>query len=171
MTDQIHFIMTGGTIDSEYHPPLETSVPNKNSVIPEYILIKIKPYEDITFDTVLMLDSSVITDKHRAEIVTAIDASRVKRIILCHGTNTMTESAAYIAKNLKDKSKVVILTGAMIPLKEFAMSDGGFNLGYAMAEVMRLESGVYVCMNARTFSAGAVQKNTAQGRFETLSSS
>ncbi len=171
MTEHIHFIMTGGTVDSEYYPPLETSIPNKMSVIPEYILIKIKPHTDVTFETLCMLDSSDITDVHRAQMVSAITATKANKIILCHGTNTMVESATYLAQHLKDRSKTVILTGAMIPLKEFAMSDAGFNLGYAMAEVLRLEGGVYICMNARTFKAGDVKKNTKEGRFEAPSSS
>jgi L-asparaginase len=166
MADHIHFIMTGGTIDSEYYPPLETSVPNKASILPEYVLIKIKPYAEVTFETLCMLDSSDITDEHRAMMVKAIQAAKAKKIILCHGTNTMAQSAAYIAKELGKTDKVVIVTGAMIPLKEFAMSDGGFNLGFAFAEILRLEAGVYVCMNARTFRAGSVQKNTQAGRFE-----
>ena len=171
MTDHIHFILTGGTIDSEYYPPLETSVPNKTSILPEYILIKIKPYAEVTFETICMLDSNDITDDHRAKIVAAIQESKANKIIICHGTNTMTQSAEYIAKALGKTDKTVVITGAMIPLKEFAMSDGGFNLGFAMAEVLRLESGVYICMNARTFKAGAVRKNTQAGQFEDQPSS
>ena len=166
MTDHIHFIITGGTIDSEYHPPLETTVPHKNSVIPEYILMKIKPYMDVTFDNIFMLDSSDLDDTHRAQIVAAIDATKAKKIIVCHGTNTMAQSADYIAARIKDKTKTVVLTGAMIPLKEFAMSDAGFNLGFAVAEVQRLGVGVYVCMNATSFAAGDVRKNVKLGRFE-----
>jgi L-asparaginase len=113
-----------------------------------------------------MMDSADIDDKHRAQILEAINNADAKRIIVCHGTNTMTKSAEYIAAKIKDKNKTVILTGAMIPLKEFAMSDAGFNLGFAMSEALRLDAGVYVCMHAQTFKAGAVQKNVAQARFE-----
>ncbi|MEK7801383.1 MAG: asparaginase domain-containing protein, partial [Pseudomonadota bacterium] len=63
-------------------------------------------------------------------------------------------------------NKKIVLTGSMIPLKEFAMSDAGFNLGYAIAEVSHLTAGVYICMNARTFKAGTVVKNFELGRFE-----
>lgn len=169
--EPVHFILTGGTIDSAYFPPLETSVPNEHSIIPEYVLIKIKPAFDITFETLCMLDSSDITDSHRAQMVAAINAARASKIILCHGTNTMAQSAAYIQKALRHTDKTVVMTGAMIPLKEFAMSDGGFNLGYAMAQVQSLPAGVFVCMNAQVFTADLARKNTKEGRFEALPSS
>ena len=35
--DTIHFIMTGGTIDSYYEATKDTAVLNKQSVIPNYI--------------------------------------------------------------------------------------------------------------------------------------
>lgn len=54
----------------------------------------------------------------------------------------------------------------MIPLKEFVMSDAGFNLGYAIAQVQNLDAGVYICMNGETFPAGTVIKNRAEARFE-----
>jgi L-asparaginase len=61
--------------------------------------------------------------------------------------------------------KTVILTGAMYPLKEFAMSDAGFNLGFALAQAQTLPKGVYICMNAQTFIAGEVTKDTKVARF------
>lgn len=166
MTRKIHIIATGGTIDSEYFPPLETSVPNKHSVIQDYVLHKIKPYADVSFETLFMLDSGNLTDTHRAQMVAAILATPATDIIICHGTNTMTETADYLSFHLKTTDKKIVLTGSMIPLKEFAMSDAGFNLGYAIAEVSHLTAGVYICMNARTFKAGAVVKNFELGRFE-----
>lgn len=166
MTHRIHIIATGGTIDAEYYPPLETSVPNKQSVIQEYFQAKIKPYADVTFEILFMLDSGDLTDHHRALMVDAIQKNAADKIIICHGTNTMSETATYLENNLQNNNKTIILTGAMIPLKEFAMSDAGFNLGFATAEVMRQPQGVYICMNARTFPAGSVVKNFQEGRFE-----
>ena len=48
----------------------------------------------------------------------------------------MVETAKFIAKHVKDK--VVILTGAMIPIK-FGSSDGLFNLGSALSFAQVLE--------------------------------
>lgn len=115
-----------------------------------------------------MLDSGDIKDTHRNQIATAITQTPAKHVIICHGTNTMTETAAYLSEKFAGNDKTIVLTGSMIPLKEFAMSDAGFNLGFAMSEVVRLEKGIYICMNARTFKAGSVKKNFQEGRFESI---
>ncbi len=161
----IHFILTGGTIDSYYYPPKETSVPHDASVIPEYIQ-KIQPHISCSFEEICMLDSGEITNEIRGGIVTAIEDSNADKIIITHGTNTMSETARYLETHLRNNNKAIILTGAMIPLKEFAMSDAGFNLGYAMAKAQDTANGVYIAMNAKLFPAGEVVKNTEIGRFE-----
>ena len=162
----IHFIITGRTIDSVYHPPTETSVPNKDSIISEYLNQKIHPHLNISYETLCMLDSGDITDDRRAQVVTAIQEAASNHIIISHGTNTMVETANYIKEHLQGSTKTIILTGSMIPLKEFIMSDAGFNLGYAIAEAQNREHGVYICMHAKTFAAGTVTKNRTIARFE-----
>ncbi len=109
-----------------------------------------------------------MTDEVRAQIAQEIKASTAHQIIIVHGTSTMEETARFIESDLEDITKTIILTGAMIPLKEFAMSDGGFNLGYAIAQAQNAQSGVYIAMNARLFKAGEVTKNTDIGRFESV---
>lgn len=164
MTESIHFILTGGTIDSFYYPPKETSVPNTASVIPDYIESKIKPHISCSYETLCMLDSGDITDDIRERILNAIQNAKTTRVIVTHGTNTMAKTLEFLDGKTSDKT--IVLTGAMIPLKEFAMSDAGFNLGYAIAQAQQNPPGIYLCMNARTFRAGGVTKNTSIGRFE-----
>lgn len=162
----IHFIITGGTIDCVYHPPVQHLVPSESSVLPEYFEDVIKPHFDLSFETVSMLDSRDITSDVREKIVNAVKESACDKIIITHGTDTMTDTIAALDHEDVCKGKTVILVGAMIPLKEFVLSDGGFNLGYALAQVEHLKSGVYICMNAKTFTAGEVQKNVEKARFE-----
>lgn len=162
----IHFILTGGTIDSSYNPSHETAEPNDVSVIPGYIESVVKPSMVVSFDTICMKDSSDITDDIRAEIANAIRSVTAKHIVITHGTNTMSETADYLKSNLGDTDKTIVLVGSMIPLREFAQSDAGFNLGYAVAQVQTLDPGVYICMNAKSFPAGTVVKNFDQARFE-----
>lgn len=54
----------------------------------------------------------------------------------------------------------------MIPIVGFAVSDGGFNLGFAIASFASLESGVYLSMNGGIFKPSDVAKNEALFRFE-----
>ena len=85
-------------------------------------------------------------------------------VVITHGTDTMAETAASIAK--AQIQKTIVLTGAMIPYK-FGSSDGLFNLGSALAFVQILNPGVYIAMNGKIFEANKVQKNTDKGEFET----
>ncbi|HMT73054.1 MAG TPA: asparaginase domain-containing protein, partial [Chitinophagaceae bacterium] len=86
-------------------------------------------------------------------------------IVITHGTDTMSETAQFLAQKVKDKT--VVLTGAMIPIK-FGSSDGLFNLGSALAFAQTLPAGIYVAMNGRYFTADNVRKNKQTGMFEEL---
>jgi L-asparaginase len=170
MTDnpKIHIIMTGGTIDSVWNGAQDTVVVSEHSVLPEYFSElgrNLKFYDELKFSEIFMKDSRAITDEDRKNVLKTIEESEASKIIVAHGTYTMPETARYLQKNLKRKDQVIVLTGSMVPMKGFDFSDGPFNLGYALAQVQILESGVYVCMNARVFSSDEVVKNIDEGKF------
>lgn len=160
----IHIILTGGTIEKAYDPTTEKPEFRHRSILPDYLSEIIKAHSDLTFETLCQIDSLEMTDGVREKVVQAVGKSSSNQIIIVHGTSTMPETARYLKERVQGKT--VILTGAMIPLKEFAMSDAGFNLGYALAQIENTLAGVYVAMNARLFPADNVQKNKAEGRFE-----
>ncbi|HSC39973.1 MAG TPA: asparaginase domain-containing protein, partial [Chitinophagaceae bacterium] len=87
------------------------------------------------------------------------------KIIITHGTDTMTVTARELAEKVPNKT--IVLTGAMIPYK-FGSSDGFFNLGAALAFAQTLPPGVYVVMNGRYFNWDNVRKNKQTGQFEEL---
>lgn len=61
---KIHFIMTGGTIDSVWSGSRDTVVVSERSVLPEYfeeLGRNLKFYEDISFTEICMKDSRAIT--------------------------------------------------------------------------------------------------------------
>ena len=64
--EQIHFIITGGTIDSYYDGTQDTAVPNQESIIPGFIKNLKLPIEH-QFTTVCMKDSRAITDIVRSD--------------------------------------------------------------------------------------------------------
>ncbi len=164
--NDIHIILTGGTIEKSYDPLTEKPEFKSKSIVPEYMRYVVKAYPEITYEAVAQLDSLDMTEAVQGDIVTSIEKSTARRVIIVHGTSTMANTAQYLVENLPQTDKTIILTGAMIPLKEFAMSDAGFNLGYAIAQVKYAQSGIYVAMNARLFKAGTVVKNIGVGRFE-----
>ncbi|MBT3538750.1 asparaginase [Candidatus Parcubacteria bacterium] len=160
---KIHIILTGGTIDSYYDSTKDTVVANKKSIIPEYIKrLRIK---GVKFTQVCAKDSRDIRENDLKKVLKLIQKSKDKRIIITHGTYTMPDTGRFLKSHLSNNDKVIILTGAMLPLKEFASSDAGFNLGYAMAQAEHLKSGIYVCMQGVTFAPDEIAKMISQGEF------
>lgn len=98
--EKIHFIITGGTIDSYYDGTKDTAVPNKESIIPGFIRNLKLPIEHI-FTTVCMKDSRAITDENRNAIIKTIEESEVEKFIITHGTYTMPDTARYLKTHLR----------------------------------------------------------------------
>ena len=163
----IHFIMTGGTIDSYYDGTKDTAVPNKESIIPRFIQ-SLKLYNKTKFSEICMKDSRDVKKSDLKKVLNEIEASPYKNIIITHGTYTMPDSARYIKANLKRSDQVIVFTAAMLPMTEFTMSDGGFNLGFAVSNAQILSPGVYVCMNGKAFSSSEVIKIISQGKFSSI---
>ena len=162
--DTVHFILTGGTLDSFYEATKDTAVPLVHSCIPQY-LKGLNLYLSTVFTEVCMKDSRDINQKDLKNILNSIQQSSHSKIIVTHGTYTMPDTAKYLKTNLKRKDQTIILTGSMIPITGFSPSDGPFNLGFALAKVAELKPGVYLCMNARIFSPEEVMKLLHEGRF------
>jgi len=165
--DILHFIITGGTIDSYYNSIKETAVPNEHSGIPAFIKM-LKLYEECEFTEVCMKDSRTLNDDDRKKILETISNSKSKRIIITHGSYTVAETSKYLKKNLKDNDKVIVFVCSMIPLKGFDPTDAGFNLGYAIAQSQTLLKGLYVCMNGKVFDPDEVVKILEEGRFGSI---
>ena len=107
-----------------------------------------------------------MTAEDRLVLVERCRAAASDQIVMTHGTDTMTVTAAVLAgENLP---KTIILTGAMIPYAFGMSSDGFFNLGSALAFVQSMPHGVYVVMNGRCFPWNGVRKNLATGTFEAI---
>jgi L-asparaginase len=112
-----------------------------------------------------MKDSLEFDDTDRQLISSACSSASSDRILITHGTDTMVQTAQYLAA--QNLAKTIVLTGAMIPYK-FGSSDGMFNLGSALAFLQILEPGVYISMNGKIFATNNVRKNLEKGEFETI---
>ena len=160
--DVITILATGGTIDKFYSVAgtLDIGKPAAHDVLSRVLT-------DIRFDIRALIgkDSLDMTDEDRAELVAALNAVEYDQVLITHGTDTMSESARYIAEHADLESKVVVLTGAMQPAV-MAHSDAGFNLGAAISPLNLLEPGVYISMSGRIFPAHTVRKDRARGIFE-----
>src|SRR3989338_4660134 len=108
----IHFIMTGGTIDSYYNAIRDTAVPNKKSIVPSFIQTLQLPGH-AKFTEVCMKDSRELTHEDLDTLLKTIQKSPHTRIIVTHGTYTIGDTARFIKANLKRKDQVVILVASM----------------------------------------------------------
>lgn len=165
--DKIHIVITGGTVDSVWNGAQDSTVVSEHTVLPEYFK-NLNLYQEFEFSEVCMKDSRALTPEDIQNVLKTIEQSEAKKFIITHGTYTMPDTARFIKGNIKAKDKTVVLTGSMIPLKGFDMSDAGFNLGYAVARAHDLPQGVYICMNGRTFTPEEAAKNLAEGKFYSI---
>ena len=62
MKSTIHFVITGGTIDSYYNPSKGTAIPNKTSIVPTTVG-EVKLYNKTEFTTACLKDSRDLTEK------------------------------------------------------------------------------------------------------------
>jgi L-asparaginase len=159
----IRIFITGGTFDKEYNE-LNGELYFKETHMDE-LLSKGRSRVPVNIKTLMMIDSLEMTAKDREFITRECKECAEDKIIITHGTDTMTVTAGVLAENIKNKT--IVLTGAMIPIK-FGSSDGLFNLGSALAFVQTLPTGIYVAMNGRYFNWNNVRKNKETGIFEEL---
>ena len=159
----IKIFATGGTFDKEYNEI------NGELYFKETNLFKLlhlgRSRIEVKIETLMMLDSLQMIDSDREYIVDSCKNEKTSRIIITHGTDTMVETAKVLASHIKNK--VIILTGAMIPIK-FGSSDGLFNLGSALSFAQVLNPGIYITMNGQYFYWDNVRKNKELGIFERI---
>lgn len=161
---KIMIFVTGGTFDKEYNE-ITGELFFKNTHIPE-ILQLARCNLDVNVRTLMMIDSLDMTDSDRQIILENCKKADEDMIIITHGTDTMADTAKFLAAEIKDKT--IVLAGAMIPYKFGGSSDGLFNLGAALAFVQSLPKGVYVVMNGKHFQWDNVRKNKELGQFEEI---
>jgi L-asparaginase len=160
---RVRVLVTGGTFDKEYDE-LRGSLYFRHTHVAE-MLSRGRCQLDVEIEELMMLDSLDLTDADRARIVDACRASPEREIVVTHGTDTMTDTAAALAAAALGKT--IVLTGAMIPYA-FGSSDGLFNLGSALSFAQTLPTGVYIAMNGRWFDWDNVRKDRERGVFTSL---
>jgi L-asparaginase len=161
----IQVFVTGGTFDKEYNY-ISGGLYFKDTHVPS-MLDRGRCSIDVDIKTLMMVDSLDMTDADREIIAHNCKLCPHDKILITHGTDTMVNTAGFLADNGLEK-KTIVLTGAMVPYAFGTSSDGFFNLGSALAFLQTLPPGVYVVMNGRYFDWKAVKKNKKTGYFEEL---
>jgi L-asparaginase len=157
----IRLLVTGGTFDKDYDE-IGGTLDFRETHVAEMLRLG-RCRVPVAVETVMLVDSLQMTDEDRARVAERCRASAESRIVITHGTDTMVETAAVLARSVPDKT--IVLTGAMIPYA-FGSSDGLFNLGSAVSFVQVLPPGVYLAMNGTHFTWDNVRKDRDRGVFE-----
>jgi L-asparaginase len=157
----IRVIVTGGTFDKQYDA-IRGELTFRDSHLPE-ILKRARVTIPVEIELNQLIDSLQMQDENRNSVLAACKKALESRIVITHGTDTMTTTASLLGKAALGKT--IVLTGAMVPY-QIQDSDALFNFGTAFAAVQLLEPGVYICMNGRVFDWKKVRKNRAIGVFE-----
>ncbi|MYL97729.1 asparaginase [Novosphingobium sp. FGD1] len=152
-------ITTGGTIDKQYFDAL-SEYQIVESVIPR-LLETARVAHPFRVVELLRKDSLDFTDEDRALIAATIAGAPESHVVITHGTDTMTETAAAIEHI---EGKTVVLCGALAPAR-FAESDAAFNLGMAFACCQSARPGVWITMSGSVFDGLKVRKDREAGKF------
>ncbi len=154
-------MVTGGTFDKTYDE-ITGTLSFKQTHVEEMLRLG-RSSVPVTVDTVMLIDSLQMTEADRLALAQRCRECVEAAIVITHGTDTMVETAAVLARNVPGKT--IVLTGAMVPYA-FGSSDGLFNLGSALSFAQLLPAGVYVAMNGTHFPWNHVRKNRSEGFFE-----
>jgi L-asparaginase len=163
MTTGILVLTTGGTIDKNYFDAL-SEYQIVDSGIPA-LLAEARVALPCRVVELMRKDSLELTDTDRAAIASAAREAPESRIVVTHGTDTMTETARVLAAQVPGKT--ICLTGALSPAR-FAETDAPFNLGMAFACVQTATPGVWIAMSGQVFDGLKVRKDRAAGKFVAL---
>ena len=159
---KIKIFTVGGTIDKIYFDAkssYEVGPPNIAMVLADLSLNM-----DYSVRSLMQKDSLEMNDNDRDLILQHVQAAEEDKIIITHGTDTMTHTAAALSRV---ENKTVVLTGALQPAL-FKNSDAMFNIGCAIAAVQTLPANIYIAMNGQIFTHDNVRKDTELNRFTTL---
>jgi len=159
-------INTGGTLNKRYDPLTgNLYVPREDTAVQALIA----PFVDNLEVTVLgaiYKDSLEMDDQDRAEIAKIIRQRPGQPVLVVHGTDTMAETAAVLAKECPDRR--IVLTGAMEPVAfggMEAMSNFALSVGFLLADD---KPGVFIGMHGLVRPHERISKDRKRGVFVPL---
>lgn len=173
-TQLIQHFATGGTIDSIWFPEQDTAKNTTYSVASKYFeWLEAKGFVHIDSQTLDLKDSREISLSDRKKYADIIVESSHNRIIVTVGTYLMPELAKTIHKHYSlqhhlNRDKHVVVTGSLIPMEDFMMSDGGFNLGMSCALLTTFKGklpSISAVINGQALPADDLEKDLTNATF------
>jgi len=157
----IKVIITEGTLDKRYNE-LNGELYFTETHLPA-MLKQARCTVEFDLQQLMLKDSLEMMDADRDLIRQACISSAAQQIVITHGTDSIVDTAKYLAMIVHDKT--IVLVGAMIPYT-INESDALFNLGCAVTAVQVLPAGVYITMNGKVFDWDKVSKDKQLGEFK-----
>jgi L-asparaginase len=159
---KITFIQTGGTIDKDYPHTTKGWAFEFGEPAVNRILVKLDPSFEYNVVTACQKDSLELNDQDRKLILESVKSSDSNKIIITHGTDTMIETAEYLANKVTDKT--LVITGAMRP-ERFSNSEADINLGSAIATCNIASPGIYISMHGIVKEYNKIKRDMETGKY------
>ena len=157
----------GGTIDKDYPRTTNGYAFEIDEPAAERVLAGL-PFFGLTWrvESICRKDSTELVDDDRKALAEAIRQAPESRVIVTHGTDTLIETAQFVASSGAGAGKAIAFTGAMKP-ERFKDSDASFNLGTAVGATAVLPpASVVVVMGGRVTECMKCYRNHETGLFE-----
>lgn len=166
MKTNIALLICGGTLDKDY-ASISGELTFNQTHLPD-ILHQANCLLAIRQQVVMLKDSLQMDSADRELLYQACLHCTEQKIVITHGTDTMTLSAQRLLQDITQLAhKTIVFTGAMRPFR-LGQSDASFNLGCALMAAQIAAEGVWITMHGQLFHAHGVHKNRAIGQFEAL---
>ncbi len=164
---RVSIFVAGGTLEKVYGRGAgvrELSFPETSATA---TIVARHSIKDVTvyYDHTRAKDSLDMTDEDRGAIANWCSQHTYERCVIIHGTDTMVQTARFIALNCP--ANVIVLTGSLQPAC-VRDTDAEFNLGCAIMAARICQSGVYIAMGGNLFQWDNCRKNPITGHFEAI---
>ncbi len=157
MSNRILLIRTGGTIDSvpyddPKHPPSFVSTLREKTSLIMNTIRTLPNYEDIDEFTWGIRESSYVKDSKLYTIQDIYELAQIiynddhRHFVITHGTDFIVKNAIALKEGLQSRNKVVVFTGAMVPLSmhQKCGSDGVELIRFVCTNIKRQDHGIYI---------------------------
>jgi L-asparaginase len=121
---------------------------------------------NLTQYNLLNKDSRQLTAHDRQKIVQAVQNCAVDRVLITHGTFTISETGRALKSALGSTTKTVLLVGSWIPFNE-PDSDAPQQMEYAFRVLDDGAPGVHIAMDGRLWDPNLTEKKEiSSGKFQ-----
>ena len=163
MSGRVLILGTGGTIAGVADSPAEGTAYRAAALSVEQLVAAVPSLRDFDLETrqVAQVDSkdmsyAIWVDLHR-EVLDALKDGQLDGVVITHGTDTLEETAYFLARTLL-AAKPVVLTAAMRPATALSADCPQNLLDAVRLATDPAAAGVRVCVHGQVFSGHAVRK-------------